>query len=114
MKKSARKKQVKCLIKVSEKIIKYIKGPLDGQTDHEDSLIDTNKPNEDEEKWGVNRKVKKLKRSWSYLKESRLILELSSKSRKISPKVKKKIQQNLKTKKRKFVEKKRKKSTKYK
>ena len=34
VKKSARKKQVKCLIKVSEKIINYIKGPLDGQTDH--------------------------------------------------------------------------------
>ena len=52
-------------------------------------LSDKNKPNEDEEKWALNRKVKKLKRSWSYLKESSQILEPSSKSRKILPKVKK-------------------------
>ena len=58
-------------------------------------LSDTNKPNEDEEKWALNRKVKKLKRSWSYLKESSQILEPSSKSRKILPKVKKKIQENF-------------------
>ena len=34
-KKSPRKKQGKCLIKVCEKIINDIKGPLDGQTDYE-------------------------------------------------------------------------------
>ena len=33
------------------------------------------------------RKVKKLKRSWSYLKESSQILEPSSNSRKMSPRV---------------------------
>ena len=65
-------------------------GPLYGhQTDDEDSLSDTNKPKEDQEKWGPNKKVKKLKRSWSYLKESSQILEPSAKSRKILPKVRK-------------------------
>ena len=65
-------------------------GPLYGhQTDDEDSLSDTNKPKEDHKKWGLNKKVKKLKRSWSYLKESSQILEPSAKSRKISPKVRK-------------------------
>ena len=67
-----------------------VKGSLYGhQTDDEDSLSDTNKPKEDREQWGLNRKVKKLKRSWSYLKESSQILEPSAKSRKISPKVRK-------------------------
>ena len=89
-KKLARKKQDKCLIKVCEKIMNGVKGPLYGhQTDDEDSLSDTNKPKEDQEKWGLNRKVKTLKRSWSYLKESCQILEPSSKSGKISPKVRK-------------------------
>ena len=66
-----------------------VKGPLYGhRTDDEDSLSDTNKPKEDQEKWGLNKKVKKLKRSWS-LKESSQILEQSAKSRKIPPKVRK-------------------------
>ena len=44
-KKLARKKQDKCLIKVCEKIINGVKGPLYGhQSDDEDSLSDTNKP----------------------------------------------------------------------
>ena len=86
-KKWARKKQDKCLIKVCEKIMNGVKGSLYGhQTDDEDSLSDTNKPKEDQEKWGPNKKVKKLKRSWSYLKESSQILEPSPKSRKILPK----------------------------
>ena len=63
----------------------------------------TNKPKEDQEKWGLNKKVKKLKRSWPYLKESSQILEPSAKSRKISPKVRKN-RTNLKTKKRKEVD----------
>ena len=66
------------------------KGPQQGhQTDDEDNLNETNKPNEDQEKCGLNRKVKNLKRSWSYLKESSQILESFAKSRKISSKVRK-------------------------
>ena len=66
------------------------KGPFYGhQTDNGDSLSDTNKPKEDQEKWSLNRKVKKLKRSWSYRKESSQTLEQSAKSRKISPEVRK-------------------------
>ena len=50
-KKPARKKQDKCLIKVCEKIMNGVIGPLYGhQTDDEDSLSDTNKPKEDQEK----------------------------------------------------------------
>ena len=48
-----------------------VKGPLDGQKDIEDSFSDKNKPNEDGQKLGLNRKVKKLKRSWYYLKKLR-------------------------------------------
>ena len=58
-----RKKQGKCLIKVCEKIMNGVKGPLYGhRTDDEDSLSDTNKPKEDQEKWGLNKKVKKIKK----------------------------------------------------
>ena len=46
--KSARQKEDKCLIKVCEKIMNNVKGPLYDQTDYEDSLIDTSKPKEDE------------------------------------------------------------------
>ena len=50
-KKLARKKQDKYLIKVCEKIINVVKGPLYGhQTDDEDSLSVTNKSKEDQEK----------------------------------------------------------------
>ena len=38
--KLAGKKQDKCLIKVCEKIMNDVRGPLDGQTDIEDSLSD--------------------------------------------------------------------------
>ena len=69
--KLAGKKQDKCIIKVCEKIMNDVKGPLDGQKDIEDSLSDKNKPNEDGQKLGLNRKVKKLKRSWYYLKKLR-------------------------------------------
>ena len=62
---------------------------MPNKTDDEDSLSDTNKPKEDQQKWGLNKKVKKLKRSWSYLKESSQILEPSAKSREILPKVRK-------------------------
>ena len=56
-KKSARKKQDKCLIKVCEKTMNGVKVPLQGhQTDDENSLRDTNKPKEDQEKSGLNRK----------------------------------------------------------
>ena len=82
--------QDKCLIKICEKIMNGFKGPFYGhQTDNGDSLSDTNKPKEDQEKWSLNRKVKKLKRSWSYRKESSQTLEQSGKSRKISPEVRK-------------------------
>ena len=75
-KKSARKKQGKCLIKVCEKIMNGVKGPLYGhQTDDQDSLSDTNKLKEDQEKWGLHKKVKKLKSSWSYLKKTSQIIE---------------------------------------
>ena len=77
------------LNKSCEKIVNDVKGPLDGQKDSDDSLSDTNKPKEVDEKMDLNRKAKKLKSSWSYLKESRQILEPSSKSRKISPKIRK-------------------------
>ena len=70
------------LMKVCEKIMNDAVGPMDGQTDNEDSLSDTNKPKVDEEKSGLNRKVKKLKLSWSYIKGSSHILEPSSKARK--------------------------------
>ena len=73
----------------------------------------TNKPKEDQEKWGLNKKVKKLKRSWSYLKESSQILEPSAKSRKISPKVRKNITK-FKSKKEEIWKEEAKKSTKYK
>ena len=67
-----------------------VKGPLYGhQKDDEDSLSNTNKPKEDQEKWGLNRKEKKVKRSCSYLKESSQRLEPSAKSTNISPKVRK-------------------------
>ena len=89
-KKLTRKDQDKCLTKVCEKIMNGVSGPLYAQTGDEDSLRDTNKPKEDQEKCGLNRKVKKLKRLWSYLKESSQILEPSAKSRKISRKVRKK------------------------
>ena len=80
--------QHKCLIKICEKIINGFKGPFYGyQTDNEDSLSDTNKPKEDQEKWSLNRKDKALKRSWFYRKESSQILEPSAKSKKILPKV---------------------------
>ena len=80
--------QHKCLIKICEKIINGFKGPFYGyQTDNEDSLSDTNKPKEDQEKWSLNRKDKTLKRSWFYRKESSQILEPSAKSKKILPKV---------------------------
>ena len=82
--------QHKCLIKICEKIINGFKGPFYGyQTDNEDSLSDTNKSKEDQEKWGLNRKDKTLKRSWFYRKESSQILEPSAKSKKILPKVRK-------------------------
>ena len=62
-KRSARKKQDKCLIKVCEKIMNGVKGPLYGhQTDDRDSLSDTNMPEEDQENWGINRKKKKIKK----------------------------------------------------
>ena len=89
-KKLTRKDQDKFLTKVCEKIMNGVSGPLYAQTGDEDSLRDTNKPKEDQEKCGLNRKVKKLKRLWSYLKESSQILEPSTKSRKISRKVRKK------------------------
>ena len=69
--KLAGKKQDKCIIKVCEKIMNDVKGPRDRQKDIEDSLSDKNKPNEDGQKLGLNRKVKKLKRSWYYLKKLR-------------------------------------------
>ena len=91
-----------------------VKGPLYGhQTDDEDSLSDTNKPKEDEEKQGLNKKIKKLKRSWSYLKESSQIIEPSTKSRKISPKVRKNATK-FKSKKEEIWKEDPKKSTKYK
>ena len=70
------------LMKVYEKIVNDAIGALDGQTDNEDSLSDTNKPKVDEEKSGLNRKVKKLKMPWPYIKGSSHILEPSSKARK--------------------------------
>ena len=74
--KSVRKRQDKCLIKVCEKIMNGVKGPLYGhQTDDQDSLSDTNKLKEDQEKWGLHKKVKKLKSSWSYLKKTSQIIE---------------------------------------
>ena len=82
--------QDKCLIKICEKIMNGFKGPFYGhQTDNGDSLSDTNKPKEDQEKWSLNRKDKTLKRSWFYRKESSQILEPSAKSKKILPKVRK-------------------------
>ena len=89
-KKLIRKDQDKCLTKVCEKIMNYVNGPLYAQTGDEHSLRDTPKPKEDQEKWGLNRKVNKLKRLCSYLKELIQILEPSAKSRKILTKVRKK------------------------
>ena len=71
-----------------------VKGPLYGhRTDDEDSLSDTNKPKEDQEKWGLNKKVKKLKRSWS-LKESSKYLNNLLNQEKYRLKLEK-IRQNL-------------------
>ena len=98
-KKLARKKQDKCLIKVCEKIMNGVKGPLYGhQTDDEDSLSDTNKPKEDQGKWGLNRKVKKLKSQIKYFNHP---LNQEKYRQKLE-----KIRENLKTKKRKFGKKK--------
>ena len=73
-----------------------VKGPLYGhQTDDKDNLSDTNMPEEDQENWGINRKVKKLKRSWSYFKESSQIIEPSTKSRKILPKGRKNKKEDI-------------------
>ena len=80
-----------------------VKGPLYGhQTDDKDSLSDTNKPKEDQGKWGLNRKVKKLKSQVKYLNHP---LNQEKYRQKLE-----KIRQNLKTKKRKFGKKERKKA----